>query len=60
MKQANDSPFCFPTAAEPTVDDLLSEVIRRGARTLLSQAVEAQVEQWIADHAQTTDQRGHR
>jgi transposase-like protein len=60
MKQATDSPFCFPTAADPSVDDPLTDVIRRGARTLLAQAVEAEVEQWIADRVHLTDGQGHR
>ena len=60
MTQATDSPFAFPTQTPPSVDDPLTDVIRRGARTLLAQAVEAEVEQWVADHAHLTDPRGHR
>ncbi|MHB1158699.1 MAG: transposase [Phycisphaerales bacterium] len=39
---------------------MLTEVIRRGARALLAQAVEQEAAQWIADHAHLTDERGHR
>ena len=52
MTQATVSPLTFPASAEPSVDDPLTDVIRRGAKHLLAQAVEAEVEQWIADHAQ--------
>jgi len=60
MTQATESPFVFPASSEPSVDDPLTDVIRRGAKTLLAQAVEAEVEQWVADHAHLTDARGHR
>lgn len=60
MTQATVSPLTFPASAEPSVDDPLTDVIRRGAKQLLAQAVEAEVEQWIADHAQVTDDRGRR
>ena len=69
MSQTTHEPFAFPAPTAPTPTsggggvsggDPLTEVIRRGARTLLAQAVEAEVQQWIADHAHVVDERGHR
>ena len=54
------APMVFPSSAEPTVDDPLTEVIRRGARDLLRQAVEAEVAGWIDTHAHLLDAHGHR
>ena len=69
MSQTTHEPFAFPSLATPTTTsggdsagggDPLTDVIRQGARTLLAQAVEAEVQQWIDDHAHVTDARGHR
>jgi len=67
MNHATTEPMTFPTtdsnaaeAAGPPPADPLTEVLRAGARQLLTQAVEAEVEQWIADHAHLTDENGHR
>jgi transposase-like protein len=49
----------FP-GISPALHDPLTEVLRRGAVQLLAQAVEAEVEQWIASHAHLTDAQGHR
>ena len=38
--------------------DLLTEVLRKGARELLSQAVEQEVREWLAERANLTDERG--
>jgi putative transposase len=43
----------------PTADPL-TEILRHGARQLLAQAVEVEVEQWITEHAHLTDENGHR
>ena len=40
--------------------DVLTEILREGAQTLLVQAVEAEVAQWIDRHAHLTDENGHR
>lgn len=40
--------------------DVLTEVLRKGARNLLAQAVEAEVGAWIEDHAGVVDGDGHR
>ena len=41
-------------------DDPLTDVLRAGARRLLAQAIEAEVEAHIASHADLTDARGRR
>src|SRR5512142_1280819 len=42
----------------PTGQDVLSEVLRDGARRMLAQAVEAEVAAWIAAHAHLKDEAG--
>jgi putative transposase len=44
----------------PTGQDVLTEVLRDGARKMLAQAVEAEVAAWIADHAHLKDESGRR
>ena len=42
-----------------TFDDQLTEVLRNGARTLLTQAVEAEVSEFLAKHADLKTPDGH-
>jgi putative transposase len=42
----------------PTGQDVLTEILRSGAKRLLAEAVEAEVTAWIADHAHLKDQAG--
>src|ERR1700749_4018748 len=42
----------------PVGQDVLTEVLRDGARRMLAQAVEAEVAAWIADHAHLKDESG--
>ncbi len=53
--------FTAPTAVLPSArdHDPLTDILRRGARTLLAQAVEAEVAAWIDDHAYLKDIAGH-
>ncbi len=44
----------------PGSQDVLTEILRAGARRMLAQAVEAEVDSYIAGHAQYRDGRGHR
>src|SRR5579883_2106657 len=44
----------------PTGQDVLTGVLRDGARKMLAQAVEAEVAAWIADHAHLKDESGRR
>jgi putative transposase len=48
------------TISFPEPRDLLTEVLRKGAQTLLRQAIEAEVAEWIEDHAGLTDASGRR
>ena len=38
--------------------DLLTEVLRKGARDLLAQAVEQEVHEWLTERVNVTDERG--
>src|SRR4051812_24860125 len=42
----------------PTGQDVLTEVLRDGARRMLAQAIEAEVATWIDAHAHLTDKAG--
>ena len=42
-----------------TFDDQLTEVLRNGARTLLTQAIEAEVSEFLAKHARVKTPDGH-
>jgi putative transposase len=44
----------------PTSGDVLTEVIRQGAKQLLSQAIEAEVADWIERHKEHQDDQGRR
>jgi transposase-like protein len=52
-------PYVFP-GADPAVVDVLTEVLRRGARQLLTHAVEAEAAAWIENHAHLLDGEGRR
>jgi hypothetical protein len=42
----------------PTGQDVLTEILREGARRMLAQAIEAEVATWIDAHAHLKDQSG--
>ena len=42
----------------PDAQDLLTGVLRQGAQRLLSQAIEAEVADWLAQHQHCVDARG--
>ncbi len=61
MQQLTDDPLVLPTVASPTPADPLTEVLRRGARQLLAQAVEAEVADFIHDRRDVLDEAlGHK
>jgi len=69
MSQTTHEPFAFPSSTPSAGGagdvsggggDPLTEVIRRGARDLLAQAIEAEVAQYIDAHAHLTDEHGRR
>lgn len=55
MSEVTGSTIPLPGSA-----DLLHEILRRGAQTLLAQAIEAEVAEWIDQHAHATDPQGRR
>jgi len=60
MHDDTDRTIRLPTQT-PTPSDALTEVLREGAHRLLTQAIEAEVDQHISDHAHQRDPAtGHR
>jgi putative transposase len=61
VEYATVQQFTAPTAGLPLAQDHdpLTDILRRGARTLLAQAIEAEVAAWIDDHAHLKDGAGH-
>jgi len=55
----NDTVFDLQAPAEPVVD-VLTEALRQGSRQLLAQAVEAEVAEFLASHADLVDDDGRR
>ena len=62
MQEANNESLPFPveSSTSAATGDPLTDILRRGARDLLIQAVEAEAGTWIADHSSLMDQQGHR
>ncbi len=56
----DDSVVRLPRPGASVVDDLLLEVLRSGARRMLQQVIEAEVEAFIAAHVELEDGRGRR
>lgn len=52
--------FSFPVSHQAESADALTDILHRGARQMLLAAIEAEVSQWIDEHASITDARGHR
>jgi len=57
MQEVTTTAVSFPSTA---AKDVLTEILREGAQTLLVQAIEAEVADWIDRHAHLTDGKGHR
>ena len=57
MSQSTTEIRIVPT---PTGQDVLTDLLRDGARRMLAQAVEAEVAAWIDDHAHLVDDQGRR
>ena len=56
---SHDNVFAWKNPAVPNeVRDALTEVLREGARTLLAQAIEAEVAEFLAGHADKRDAAG--
>src|ERR1700722_7486978 len=54
----NESTTDIRIAPLPTGQDVLTEVLREGARRMLARAIEAEVAAWIDDHAHLKDETG--
>lgn len=57
MQEVTTRTVDFPSSE---AKDVLTEILRGGAQTLLVQAIEAEVAQWIEEHAHLKDEKGHR
>jgi len=55
--QPTADPLPFPS---PACQDVLTAVLRDGAQRMLSQAIEAEVTDWIESHRHLTNEQGHR
>jgi len=44
----------------PACEDVLTDLLKRGAQKMLAQAIEAEVEGWIEQHEHLRDERGRR
>ena len=55
MSEVTGSTIPLPGSA-----DSLHEILRRGAQILLTQAIEAEVAEWIEQHSQVRDPQGRR
>ena len=58
MKKNNIVRFNHPAKESEVIFDPLTETLRRGARKLLQEAVEAEVAAFMDDHAQLRDENG--
>ena len=57
MREATTDQLSVPVESPR---DVLTEILRDGATKMLAQAIEAEVDEWIASHAHVTDENGHR
>ena len=53
-----DTVVALPRPGSGVTDDPLLAVLREGARRMLAQAIEAEVEVFLAAHAELVDQQG--
>ena len=57
MQEVTTANVTFPASS---TKDVLTEVLREGARQMLATAIEAEVADWIESHAHLRDGNGHR
>ena len=57
MAERSSSTVLFPGSSSK---DVLSDVLRQGAQRMLTQAIEAEVSEWIEGHAHVTGDEGRR
>ena len=56
MQEGNDAAAAIPVPGR----DVLTEILREGARRLLAGAIEAEVDDWVERHAELKDESGRR
>ena len=61
MSQNSTESFVFPASPVGTTSsgDVLTEILRDGARQLLGNAIEAEVGMYLAERAELVDEKGH-
>jgi transposase-like protein len=57
MAESTHPAIDFPA---PASRDVLTDILMQGAQRMLATAIESEVAQWIDDHAELTDEQGHR
>ena len=57
MAESTSTTLDFPA---PTASDVLTEILKQGAQRMLTHAIDAEVAEWIDNHAHLTDENGHR
>lgn len=57
MRESTSQVVSLPAA---TSQDVLTSILRDGAQRLLTQAIEAEVAEWINSHQHLKDSQGHR
>jgi transposase-like protein len=57
MRESSNATVSFPAVG---AQDVLTSILRDGAQRLLTQAIEAEVAEWIEKHRQVQDGAGHR
>lgn len=57
MRESNNSTIALPAVSSK---DMLTEILREGAQRMLTQAIDAEVAEWIDGHAHVTNAAGRR
>jgi transposase-like protein len=60
MHERIESSVVLPAVSGSTSSDVLSDILRQGAQRMLSEAIEAEVAEWIERHAHLRDGTGRR
>lgn len=58
--EQEEGPVDLWVSAPPSARSVLDELVQQGARKMLQAALEAEVEQFLAEHAQRRDEQGRR
>jgi transposase-like protein len=60
MTEPTAETYPFPSTSGSGIEDPLTEILQRGAKQLLAQAVEAEVAAWVEARSEHRDEHGHR